>query len=208
MFTGIITARRPITHIVEQDTLRTFTLELGPELVKGLERGASVAINGCCLTATDIDHERGTAGFDVMLETLRQTTLGALTQGDKVHVERSARYGDEIGGHHLSGHVSERATVIKAHHPDPNNFELRVQISPKAIDYIFPKGFVALDGASLTVVDMSREERAFSVWLIPETLRLTHFGQLQPGDLINLELDPHTVAIVQTVERVMASRLP
>ena len=207
MFTGIVMDSRDVVAIKDRENLRTVTVDLVKDLVKDLERGASVAINGVCLTATEIDHEAGTSEFDIMVETLRLTTLGELEVGGKVHVERSARYGDEIGGHHLSGHVQERAEVVSVSRPDENNFELRLKVSEDAIDYIFSKGFIALDGASLTVVDVDREERTFSVWLIPETLRITRFGEKQPGDFINVELDPQTVAIVETVERVMKARL-
>lgn len=205
MFTGIIAQRRPVAALEEREGLRRITIDLGAELVEGLERGASVAVDGVCLTATDIDAEAGQAAFDVMGETLAKTTLGELELGDVAHIERAAAFGDEIGGHLLSGHVQGTCRVASVRTPQ-NNHVLELRAPGRLIDYVFPKGYVALAGASLTVVEVDRAEATFTVWLIPETLRVTTFGGKEPGDRINLEVDPQTVAIVETVERVMAAR--
>lgn len=203
MFTGIVSASRPITRIEDQEGLRRLVVDLGEELAAGLERGASVAIDGVCLTATQM--EGGEVAFDVMGETLAKTTLGGLAEGDAVHIERAARFGDEIGGHLLSGHVQGVAEVTSIERPE-NNFVLTLRAPGDLIDYIFPKGYVALAGASLTVVEVDREARTFNVWLIPETLRVTTFGERTPGEGINLEVDPQTVAVVETVRRMQQAQ--
>ena len=207
MFTGLITASKALVRIEERQGLRTIVVAL-EELCEGLKRGASVAIDGVCLTATEIDTELAHVSFDVMAETLEKTSLGELEQGDLVHVERSARFGDEIGGHLVSGHVLGTARVLHVRRPDEHNVALRFELPAAAHRFVFEKGFIALKGASLTVVDHDPNLNTFEVWLIPETLAVTTFGLLEPGDRVNLEVDPQTVAIVETVERFMAASNP
>jgi len=203
MFTGIIRGSRPVISIVDKPGLRRIVVDLGEPLGANVERGASIAINGVCLTATEM--EAGKIAFDIIAETLNKTTLGGLSEGSMVHVERSAKFGDEVGGHVVSGHVTGMAEVTSVESPE-NNHVITMRAPEEAIDFIFSKGFVALDGASLTVVDVDREQRTFCVWLIPETLEITTFGDRVAGDFINLEVDPQTVAIVATVERVLAAK--
>lgn len=203
MFTGIVARSCAVRAIEDRPGLRTITVQLTPSLIEGLERGASVAIDGVCLTATEMNLEEAYVSFDVMQETLNKTTLGALLPEDPVHVERSASFGQEVGGHIVSGHVSGMAQVVSIARPE-NNFVLTLQVPEPFRDFIFEKGFVSLKGASLTVVDYQHEEGIFSVWLIPETLEVTTFGALSPGDRVNFEVDPQTVAIVETVRRTLA----
>lgn len=206
MFTGIVTRSCAIRAIEDRPGLRTLTVQLDNRLIDGLERGASVAIDGVCLTATDMNLEEAHVSFDVMQETLNKTTLGALLPESLVHVERSATFGQEVGGHIVSGHVSGVAKVVSIARPE-NNFVLTLQVPESARDFIFDKGFVAIKGASLTVVDYHHEEGIFSVWLIPETLDVTTFADLSPGDTVNFEVDPQTVAIVETVRRTLARQV-
>jgi riboflavin synthase len=124
--------------------------------------------------------------------------------GARVAVERSARVGDEIGGHVVSGHVIGTGEIVDAVHRD-NVFDLRVSVPSHWMRCILAKGFVAVDGSSLTVGEVEPEGR-FSVHLIPETLRLTNLGRKRVGDRVNVELDSRTVAIVETVERIMDER--
>jgi len=202
MFTGIIKGLFPVTKIVDQSGLRTFVVALSPELVEGLKPGASVAIDGVCFTATKIDGQN--VSFDAMEETLRKTTIGELKEGDHVNIERSARMGDEIGGHVMSGHVSTFAEIVDVHESE-NNKAMTFRVSPEWMRFIFSKGFISLDGASLTVVDANKEAGTFQVWFIPETLKLTRFGTKHIGDKVNVEIDPQTQVIVETVERVVES---
>ena len=204
MFTGIIRESRPVASIETREGLHRIVVDLGREGTRGLERGASVAIDGVCLTATEITET--TAAFDVMGESLARTTLGDLSDTSRVHVERAAAFGDEIGGHLISGHVSGVAEVARIERPDENNFVLWLRVPDDLIDYVFEKGYIALAGASLTIVNVDRDDRTMSVWLIPETLRITQFGSLEVDDRVNVEIDAQTVAVVETVERVLKAR--
>lgn len=201
MFTGIIQGTAEIVDIAEKTDFRTHTVRLPPALLPGLQPGASVAHNGCCLTVTAIDGER--VAFDLMRETLRVTNLGALKAGDRVNVERAARFGDEIGGHAMSGHIMATAQVSNVIESE-NNRQVWLRVPGELKKYIFAKGYIGIDGISLTIGEVRGDE--FDVNLIPETLQRTNIGTRQIGDRINIEIDPQTQAIVDTVERVLAER--
>lgn len=203
MFSGIIQGKFDIVNIQEKTDFKTFTIALSDEIATGIIRGASVALAGVCLTATEIDGN--TISFDIMLETLRKTTLGEYEAGDNINVERSMKFGDEVGGHIVSGHVTGTAEII-AIESQENNTTMTFQADPAWMKYILNKGFIALDGASLTIVDPNAEKATFDVWFIPETLEKTTFGDKKIGDKVNLEIESQTQAIVDTVERVLASR--
>ena len=180
---------------------RTHTVELPEDMAGGLQTGASVAHNGCCLTVTETDGR--TARFDLMAETLEKTNLGRLKAGDLVNLERAARFGDEIGGHLMSGHITATTEILRIERTEHNttmHFALPAALKP----YILPKGFVGLDGCSLTIGSVG--EDSFCVHLIPETLRRTLFGTRQAGDTVNLEIDPQTQAVVDTVGRISAAK--
>lgn len=202
MFTGIIKGKFPVVSITDREGLRSFVVQFSPEYVEGLSTGASVAIDGVCFTATKI--EGNNISFDSMEETLRKTTIGTLKEGDNVNIERSARMGDEIGGHVMSGHVSTMAEIVAVNESE-NNKAITFKVDPQWMKYIFSKGFISLDGASLTVVDADKSNGTFQVWFIPETLKLTKFGEKGIGDHVNLEIDPQTQVIVETIEEVMKS---
>ena len=203
MYTGIIEALCPVVELTNKPGLKTFDVELPKNLLEGLKLGASVSIDGTCFTVTKINDAR--VGFDAMKETLEKTTIGSLEQGHSVNIERSAKMGDEIGGHPMSGHVSTMADIIKIEESE-NNKAMTFQVDPEWMHFIFSKGFIGLDGASLTVVDADKEKGTFKVFFIPETLKVTRFGTKQVGDKVNVEIDPQTQVIVETVERVMESR--
>ena len=180
---------------------RTHTVELPEDMAGGLQTGASVAHNGCCLTVTETDGR--TARFDLMAETLDKTNLGRLKAGDLVNLERAARFGDEIGGHLMSGHITATTEILRIERTEHNttmHFALPAALKP----YILPKGFVGLDGCSLTIGSVG--EDSFCVHLIPETLRRTLFGTRQAGDTVNLDIDPQTQAVVDTVGRILAAK--
>lgn len=176
------------------------TLAFPAERITGLQHGASVAVDGACLTVTAIDGPH--ISFDLMGETLAKTTLGGLKEGDRVNIERSASLGDEIGGHLLSGHITGAAEILAIDQPD-NNQVVTFRVPLEWMKYIFPKGFIALDGASLTLVDVDKTAGTFTVWLIPETLRITTFGFKKAGDRVNVEIDSRTQTIVDTVQALM-----
>ncbi|MDT0174943.1 riboflavin synthase subunit alpha [Enterobacter sp. BRE11] len=202
MFTGIVQGTAKIVSIEEKDLFRTHVAELPEELLPGLALGASVAHNGCCLTVTAVEGNR--VSFDLIKETLRVTNLGDLQEGDVVNIERAAKFSDEIGGHLMSGHIMTTAEICKIIQSE-NNREVWFKIQdPTQMKYILHKGFVGIDGISLTVGEVTRSK--FCVYLIPETLERTTLGAKKLGHRVNIEIDPHTQAIVDTVERVLVQR--
>ncbi|WP_313619268.1 riboflavin synthase subunit alpha, partial [Pantoea septica] len=192
MFTGIVQGTAKIVSIEEKDLFRTHVAELPEELLPGLALGASVSHNGCCLTVTAIEGNR--VSFDLIKETLRVTNLGDLQEGDVVNIERAAKFSDEIGGHLMSGHIMTTAEICKIIQSE-NNREVWFKIQdPAQMKYILHKGFVGIDGISLTVGEVTKSK--FCVYLIPETLERTTLGAKKLGHRVNIEIDPHTQAIV------------
>ena len=196
MFTGIVQGRGTVVSIEKGEAVWTFSINL-PN-TEGLERGASVAINGVCLTATEMNGDR--VLFDVIQETLERTNLGGLRAHDEVNVERSLKMGDELGGHLLSGHIMGTGEIT-ARTEVGKGVDMTISASPTMMKYIHEKGYIGLNGASLTIGEVV--EHQFNIHLIPETLRLTTFGSIQTGDVINIEIDAMTQTIVATVERIM-----
>ena len=201
MFTGIVQGTAEVVEIQERKNFRTHVLRMPADQLEGLEPGASVAHNGCCLTVTRVEDDR--VAFDLMQETLRVTNLGELSRGQRVNVERAARFGDEIGGHQMSGHIIATAEVTRVIE-DENNRQLWFRLPERLGKYVFEKGYIGIDGISLTIAEVKGCE--FDVNLIPETLARTNIGTRQPGDRVNIEIDPQTQAIVDTVERVLDAK--
>ncbi|MCS6124635.1 riboflavin synthase subunit alpha [Shewanella baltica] len=201
MFTGIVQATCEVVAIHKKDGLNTLEVAFEPDLHEGLAIGASVANNGVCLTVTQVVDDR--VFFDVVEETLRLTNLANLSIGQSVNVERSLTFGSEIGGHILSGHIHTKAKVVDISHTE-QHYDLTLGIEPKWMDYIFYKGFIGVNGCSLTVGEVS--DSGFKLHLIPETLKLTNLSQYKVGDELNIEIDSQTQVIVDTVERVLARR--
>ncbi|MFC3395405.1 riboflavin synthase subunit alpha [Brenneria rubrifaciens] len=202
MFTGIVQGTAPVVSIDEKSNFRTHVLKLPPELLPGLVPGASVAHNGCCLTVTSLAGD--CVSFDLMKETLRLTNLGEVKAGDRVNVERAAKIGDEIGGHVMSGHIICTAEVVKILVSE-NNHQIWFRLADESLmKYVLHKGFIGIDGISLTIGEVTRSR--FCVHLIPETLNRTTLGQKRLGHRVNIEIDPQTQAVVDTVERVLASQ--
>lgn len=202
MFTGIVQGIAEVLAIEEKANFRTHIVKMPPELLHGLALGASVSHNGCCLTVTHVEGDR--VSFDLVKETLRITNLGSLNVGDTVNVERAAKFSDEIGGHLMSGHIMTTGEITRILTAENNR---EIWFKPQDVSqmkYILHKGFVGIDGISLTVGEVTRSK--FCVHLIPETLARTTLGSKRLGQRVNIEIDPHTQAIVETVERVLARR--
>lgn len=197
MFSGIIQGRFQIVSIQHSNGLMRLEVELSQEMVRGLVCGASVSVDGVCLTVTNIEGK--IVYFDVIPETLERTTLGSISAGDQVNIERSLKFGDEVGGHLVSGHVMGTAE-IQSIEVKEGKYTLRFSCSRQWMKYLFSKGFIAINGCSLTLVEV-HPEGGFSVDLIPETLKITSFSDKKPGDRVNIEIDPQTQAVVETVER-------
>lgn len=200
MYTGIVQGAFPVVEIQRKPGLHSLVVELPEPLLVDLQIGASVGLDGVCMTVTRMDGNR--VSFDAMQETLRLTTLGELHERDRVNVERSAAQGAEVGGHILSGHVDGTVEVVALERSD-NNLTIRYQLPVGLAKYVFHKGFVALNGCSLTVAEVDRQTDQFSVCLIPETLRVTTHGDKQVGDWVNIEVDRQSQVIVDTIERLL-----
>jgi len=196
MFTGIVQGRGEIVSIESGNEITTLRIRVPS--TEGLAIGASISIDGVCLTATEF--AEGIVSFVVIPETLEKTTLGELEVGGLVNVERSLRYGDEVGGHLLSGHIIGRGIISKADAVG-DGAQYTILSPPDVRKYIVSKGYVGIDGISLTIGDV--HDDGFDLHLIPETLRLTTLGEKQIGDAVNLEIDSTTMMIVETVERMM-----
>lgn len=194
MFTGIVQGTGSV-HSIEGDSTLTFAIQIPS--TDGLEVGGSVSIDGVCLTATSIGQQ---VTFDVIPETIHRTTLGSLKPGDSVNVERALKFGDELGGHLLSGHIMGTAQISKV-----DNQDYSICCPPEMSDYIQEKGYIAVDGISLTIGETDGNG-GFDVHIIPETLRLTTLGNKAVGDRVNIEIDAMTQAVVETTKRMMEQR--
>lgn len=205
MFTGIVQGTAAVAAIDDRAGLRTFTLEFPDGFCAGLEIGASVAVDGVCLTVTSLP-DATSATFDVILQSLSVTTLGDCVVGSRVNVERAARDGAEIGGHPLSGHIDFSARIAEVRSSEHNR-ALRIEVAPEWRKYIFAKGYIAINGCSLTISEADRAAGWFEVWLIPETRRMTTFEQKRAGDLLNIEIERSTQVVVDTVRDTVTESL-
>tara|TARA_B110000438_G_C15782932_1_gene637059 strand:+ start:236 stop:862 length:627 start_codon:yes stop_codon:yes gene_type:complete len=202
MFTGIVQSQAEVIAIISKNNAIRLKVSLENSLIENLEVGASVAINGVCLTAVEFGHLDASSSFiifDVIDETLRVSNLADIELGSKVNVERSLKIGDEIGGHMLSGHVHAQA-IITNRVDSPDNCTISFTIAPEYQKYIFAKGFISINGISLTLG--AEVGDSFSVHLIPETLARTNLQYACVGDKVNIEIDQQTMTIVQTIERM------
>jgi riboflavin synthase len=195
MFTGIVQALGTVRAI--EDVGAAARLAVEGEILQGLSGGESIAVNGVCLTVAKIDPSGFTA--DVMLETLRRTSLGSLAAGDRVNLERSVTPTSLLGGHIMQGHVDGVATVA-AIRPSEHWREVDLAVPAELMPYVVEKGSIALDGVSLTVASVSGTNVGVS--LIPETLARTTFGSRAVGDAVNVEVD----VIAKYVERLLTTR--
>ena len=201
MFTGIVQTKLAVAEIQESEEFATFIFDFPAKLTEGLAIGASVAINGTCLTVRSIEENR--IAFDAIGQTLKVTNLGLLQAGHMVNIERAAKFGDEIGGHPLSGHIMDQIRVTEVVETD-NNLVVWMERPQALAPFILDKGYVALNGCSLTIAEIT--ETHFAVHLIPETRDVTTFGQVAVGDLINVEVDAQTQAVVETVRQLLTTQ--
>ncbi len=199
MFTGIVEELGAVVGLERRDDAARLTIRGSTQ---GTSLGESIAVNGVCLTVTDITDITFTA--DVMGETLERSGLGGLNPGDPVNLERSVRLADRLGGHLVQGHVDATATII-SRTPAANWDQIRISLPGRVSRYLVEKGSIAVDGISLTVSALSSPETPaaeswFEVCLIPETLKRTTLGTREPGDTVNLEVD----VIAKYVERLLS----
>ena len=185
MFTGLVQELGKVTDIKVGETSAILTIE-APISVRGISKGDSVAINGVCLTAIAITDS--TFAADVMVQTLRVTTLGKLVKGSPVNVELSARLDSLMGGHIVQGHVDGIAEVVERA-PGEKWEKFVVRIPAHFSQFVVNQGSIAFDGVSLTVGEMNDAKNEVTVWLIPETLAKTNLSQKVIGDTVNVEVD-------------------
>jgi riboflavin synthase len=198
LFTGIVQGKGEILFLKPVSSGLKLRIQMN-EMGTGLELGASVAVSGVCLTVVNFQ-EGEWAEFDVIQETLDRSNLGMLQVGSPTNIERSLKMGDELGGHQVNGHVDCKAQILQIEQ-SPGNHKIWIEIAPHWNRYLVPKGWIAVDGVSLTVVDV--EPDRFSVCLIPETLSRTTLGNATQTTLLNLEFDHQTKVIVEAVERLL-----
>lgn len=207
MFTGIIQTKASVVSVTQSEGVKRLVLSVSGQYLQQLDIGASIAINGCCLTVVHYELGMkdvvGQVHFDVIDETLRLTNLGELKQGTQVNLERSVTFGTELGGHIVSGHIHTTAQLQVVSHTGDNCY-FYLTLEPRWLKYILHKGFVSVNGASLTVGEVTEE--GFYLHLIPETLEVTNLGLLSQGDRVNIEVDQQTYTIVETIERYMKNR--
>mgnify|MGYP001208247450 CR=1 FL=1 len=203
MYTGIVQACLSIKSLEKKEGLYTFSIEFPEKLIEDLEAGASVAVNGVCFTVTSIVGL--IVSFDAIAETLALSNIKYIKRGTKVNIERSAKSGAEVGGHILSGHIVGTSELLSIEN-SLNNKRLTFAGAPHWLKFVFEKGFLAINGCSLTVASLSREKSELAINLIPETLYRTNFQLLKSGDLVNIEVESQTQVIVETVERIMEER--
>ena len=201
MFTGIVSGKGHVQKIVRYEDYISLIIKAPKGFSKNLIKGASVAVNGVCLTVkkgkTDI------LEFDVIEETLQITNLKDISKSSKVNLERSMTAKTEIGGHLVSGHIHGTGEVLKVINRQATK-DLQIKIPTSLREYFFYKGYVALDGCSLTIGKVLKT--SFYVHLIPETVSVTTFKDIKKGALINIEVEQSTINTVETLKKIMSQR--
>jgi riboflavin synthase len=196
MFTGIVQTMGTVQAIQPESAVTRLTIA-APDLVRPIAHGSSIAVNGVCLTVTA--DAPPLVSFDVIPETLARSTLGRLTIGHRVNLERSLRAGDPLDGHIVQGHVDGTA-VVRRIDTEANGYVVTFEADAALMPYIVPKGSIAIDGVSLTIAAVPTPD-TFTVALIPTTLEITTLGLRRVGDVVNIETDILARTVVHTLER-------
>lgn len=185
MFTGLVETTASVISLNPRAGGARLSLQIGP-IAAEVREGDSVAVNGCCLTATDIDAEKQTIAFDLLEQTLRVTDLGDLKTGDLVNIERALRAGDRLGGHFVQGHVDATAEILHWG-LDGTDYRLTLALPPDSRGLVIPKGSICLDGISLTAAEVTPEQ--VTCWIIPHTHAVTNLHTRKAGQRMNVEFD-------------------
>ena len=201
MFSGIVSHKSKVLKVESFSDFVRIHISTPKNFNKGLKKGASVSVNGVCLTSKDNGSKN--LKFDVIEETLLKTNLKHILKGDIVNLERSIKASSEIGGHLMSGHIHFTGEVKKIFNKE-NTKDMKISISKEYSDYILEKGYIGINGCSLTIGKIFKDQ--FNIHLIPETLKVTNFEKLEEKDLVNIEIDQTTIAIVDTVKKTLAAQ--
>jgi len=204
MYTGIVQGVGRITALTPTTAGLQLTLRAPQALLKDLQIGASVSVDGVCLSVVTIDGDL--LSFDAIHATLARTNLGDRRVDEVVNLERSAKMGDENGGHAMYGHVSDTARITSIQLDGPNA-HIELSVPDPWRRYIFPRGFLSINGCSLTLAEADAERGTCRVNLIPETIRVTSFFQYKQGDRLNIEVEQQTQVMVDVIERVLERKL-
>ena len=198
MFSGIVQETGKVIGFVKEKDIYNLSIECSSEFISDLKKGASISVDGVCLTVKDENPE--ILRFDLVEETIKRTNFQNIKTGDNVNLERSLKMGDEIGGHPVSGHIHGTSKVISIDKRD-QSWDVKFSVESFMHDYMLHKGYVAINGCSLTVGEVSNE--SFMIHLIPETLSITNLFQLQQDSVVNIELDQNTIIIADTVKKYL-----
>ena len=183
MFTGLVELTGKVLSLEPRGESARLIVE-APKIALELTLGESVAVNGCCLTVTDIAD--GTFAFDLLMQTLRVTSLGDLKTGSLVNLERAMRLGDRFGGHFVQGHVDDTLRIVDFS-PHGQDHRLEVEFPARHHGLVIPKGSICLDGISLTAAEVTAS--SVTCWIIPHTAQVTHLHTKKAGDRVNVEFD-------------------
>lgn len=197
MFTGIVESVGSVQSIDFREGGARLVLNVG-SMAKELSLGESVAVNGCCLTVTQFEGDAGTAAFDLLIETMRVTSLGELHEGSIVNLERALRIGDRLSGHFVQGHVDTTALIL-ALEPVGMDYQFTVALPEEWAHLVVHKGSVCVDGMSLTIAELGEDRMTF--WITPHTFAVTNLRNAREGGIVNLEFD----MLAKHLERLISS---
>ena len=201
MFSGIVQGKGKVLKIISYKNHISIEISSPKNFNKNLKKGMSVSVNGVCLTS--LDDGKKSLKFDVINETLSKTNICKTKKGSIVNLERSITASTEIGGHLMSGHIHFSGKVEKITTKNTNK-DIQINFPKKYKEYIFEKGYIGVNGCSLTVGKVNKN--SFYVHLIPETLEVTNLNDLKKGSLVNIEIDQNTIAVVETVKNSLAAQ--
>ena len=202
MFSGIVSVKSKVSKVKKYEDYLSLEISTPKGFDKNLKRGASISVNGVCLTSKDNGSK--SLKFDVIEETISKTNLKNITKGDTVNLERSIKASTEIGGHLMSGHVHFTANIIKIV-DRKNTRDIQISLVKKYSDYVMEKGYIGINGCSLTIGKVTKTN--FYIHLIPETLDITNLDQLSKDDQVNIEIDQNTITVVNTVKKTLAAQI-
>ena len=198
MFSGIVQTVGKIESIKDKNHIKTIRIETHGDYLEDIAIGQSVSVDGVCLSLVKKNNEY--CEFEAVEETINRTTLGSYKRGTKVNLEKSLKFGDTVGGHFVSGHIHTRGKIVEVELVGESK-NILVEIEEQWIKYLTEKGYISVNGASITIGKVSKN--TFYVHLIPETLKTTNLDELIYDNYVNLEFDQTTIAIVDTTERLI-----